>query len=82
MLTSLRLCIFNGMQRNWRKPKKEEQKLWEIQKKPTLFLFFCFGFLKNIYLFIWLRLVLVVACKIFVAACSNFSCSRQDLFFF
>lgn len=52
MLTSLRLYIFSGMQRNWRKPKKEQQKPWEIWKKLALhlILYFCAMFLSA---FLW-----------------------------
>ena len=42
-----------------------------VQSKVTFILFI---YLFNIYLFIWLRQVLVAAREIFVATCGTFSC--------
>ena len=54
-----------------------------VQLNVFLFqVFLSFFFFLNIYLFIWLRQVLVAARGIFTAACGIFSCSMWDFFFF
>ena len=52
--------------------RKKTSGMWTKWSLNTMFFFFFF----NIYLFIWLHQVLVVACRIFIAMCRSFVAMR------
>ena len=71
------MTLYSSFTWKLKTPRYEMRFVFNPASMETLS-FFLFFFL-NIYLFIWLRPVLVAARGIFIAACGIFSCSMQTL---